>query len=1029
VRVEFRVLGPLEAWSDGAILRISSGRQRTVLAALLLHANRVVGVDELAEALWGSAPPPSARVTAQNYVKRLRAALGHAGRRVVTRPPGYLIRVGPDELDISSLEMSLDSARTAAAAGSWESAEAWARAALLLFRGEPLADVPSEHLASREVPRLADMRMQAAEIGFEADLHLGRHAAVIGELRRLVASDPLRERLSTLLMTALYEDGRQAEALAVYQQTRDVLVAELGVEPGHELRDLHQRILAGRQALPSLPSPQPPASAAAGASVAPAPRQLPAAVGSFTGRDAELASLDGLLNRSSSAGTHAVVISAIGGTAGVGKTALAIEWAHRVAGQFPDGQLYVNLRGYDAREPVAPDEALAGVLAALGVPGQQIPADEAGRAAAYRSVLAGRRMLIVLDNAHDPEQVRPLLPGEPGCLVVVTSRDTLAGLVARNGADRLLLDVLPLADALALLRGLIGVRVDAEPDAAARLAHACCRLPLALRVVAELAAARPAASLAGLANELDGQGRLDALQAGGDPASAVRAVFSWSYRHLPADTTRTFRLAALHPGADFDAPAVAALTGTSRSAAARALAELSRASLIHQTGEGRYGMHDLLRAYARDQAAARDTECSCEEALARLLEYYLAASDAAAHILYPTEARRSGAAATAATAPEMTGQAEARAWLDRERASLVAVIVQCAVDGRSRQGADLAANLYRYLIDGSYLPQAFTMYHHVLLGARRSGDPEAEADALNGLGSISLRKGQFNDAAAHYERALERYRQCGNRAGMSRALRNLGLTEQFLHNLKSAADYFRQAMTAYEDAGDDVGAARSLADLGAVEVDLGAHETAYGHLRHALVVLRGANDQMFEARVLERLGYLGLRRGPLAEAADFLEQALVIDRRLANRTGVAAQLTNLAEVRLRQGEYQQAISHLRQARALHREAGYQYGEADTLRALARTLHRAGQAGAARAALTTALELATQTGNTYQLASVHDDLAESHHAAGQGEHAGRHWQQALDLYTQLNAPEADKIRSRLTAWATERAELQKGQGTA
>jgi transcriptional regulator with XRE-family HTH domain len=346
------------------------------------------------------------------------------------------------------------------------------------------------------------------------------------------------------------------------------------------------------------------------------PRQLPGAVGSFTGRDAELAALTRLLTaQPRGTASAALVISAIGGTAGIGKTALAVHWAHKVARRFPDGQLYVNLRGYDLAQPVPANEALAGFLAALGVPGPQIPADEADRAAAYRSALAGRRVLVVLDNARDTAQVRPLLPGEPGCLVVVTSRDMLAGLVARDGARRMELDVLPLDDAVGLLRALIGPRVDTEPRAAARLAGLCCCLPLALRVAAELAAARPALTLAALAGEFDRQGQLDALEAGGDPGTAVRSVFSWSCRYLSPGAARAFQLAGLHPGADFDGQAVAALTGSSTEAAARAITELARASLIHETGCSRYGMHDLLRAYAAELAAAQELEASRRKAL------------------------------------------------------------------------------------------------------------------------------------------------------------------------------------------------------------------------------------------------------------------------------------------------------------------------------------------------------------------------------------------------------------------------------
>jgi transcriptional regulator with XRE-family HTH domain len=453
------------------------------------------------------------------------------------------------------------------------------------------------------------------------------------------------------------------------------------------------------------------------------PRQLPAAVGCFTGRADELAVLNELLTaRPADTASAAVFISAIGGTPGVGKTALANQWAHQVAAQFPDGQLYVDLRGYDPGQPVAAEEALAGFLSALGVPGPQIPADTASRAAAYRSLLAGRRVLILLDNARSAEQVRPLLPGEPGCIVVVTSRDMLAGLVARDGARRILLDVLPLADAVTLLRSLVGPRVDAEPEAAARLAGLGCRLPLALRVAAELAIARPAMSLAALAAELDHPKRLDALEAGGDPATAVRAVFSWSYRHLSPGAARAFRLAALHPGRDFEARAFAALTGTGQQAATRILAELACASLLHPVGNARYGMHDLLRGYAAELAATDDTETGRGEALTRLLDFYLSAAHRAASVLFPadvpTPADEPGDASAVVTADERA----AWTWLDAERPNLAAVAVFASDQGWAGHAVGLSAALYRYLETGGFLTDALAIHGAAARAAARTGD-------------------------------------------------------------------------------------------------------------------------------------------------------------------------------------------------------------------------------------------------------------------------------------------------------------------
>ena len=406
-------------------------------------------------------------------------------------------------------------------AGRWPETSALLSAALSLWRGEPLADVPSPELAQREAAHLSELRIQLTEARIDADLRLARHDEIVAELRQLVAGHPLREHLRAQLMIALYRCGRQAAALEEYRNTRAMLADELGVEPGHELQQLHQRILVGDPGLVAAEQPligvHIPAAVQMAAQEQVIPRQLPAVVRCFVGRVAELKALHAVLDQAPvAAGT--VVISAISGTAGVGKTALAVYWAHRVADRFPGGQLYVNLRGYSPGRPVSAEDALAGFLRALGVPGQDIPAGPDERAARYRSLLAGRRVLVLLDNAGSPGQVRPLLPGASACLAVVTSRDSLAGLVAREGAERLDLDLLPLADAVDLLRGLVGSRVDADQGAAAALAGLCERLPLALRVAAEFAAARSADSLASIASELANQRRrLDLLEAAGIP--------------------------------------------------------------------------------------------------------------------------------------------------------------------------------------------------------------------------------------------------------------------------------------------------------------------------------------------------------------------------------------------------------------------------------------------------------------------------------------------------------------------------------
>jgi hypothetical protein len=639
---------------------------------------------------------------------RLRKALGSAaGSRIGTQPRGYLIRTGPGELDVTRFEKHLRTARAAVRKGNWETAAAEARAGLLLWRGEPLADIESGLLSTRDVPRLAELRLQALEVRIDADVRLGRHGEVTGELRQLAEADPLRERLHELLMVALYRDGRQAEALAAYRHARQALIEELGTEPGAGLRELHQQILTADPAL-NPPGSAPPVTASATATV---PQELPAPVAHFVGQAKELAVLSGLLNRVGERKPEAVVISAIGGTAGVGKTALAVHWAHQVADRFPDGQLYVNLRGYDPGRPMAAADALARFLRALGLRGQEIPPEEDERASRYRSLLAGKRMLVVLDNAGSAEQVRPLLPGAPASMVVVTSRDSLAGLVARDGASRLDLDLMPLEEAVLLLRALIGAKVDADVDATRQLAVQCCRLPLALRVAAELASARPGSSVADLVAELDDQQkRLDQLDAAGDPRTAVRAVFSWSYRHLDAVSVGVFRSLGLHPGADVEPYAVAALSGFALGQAHRALGQLARANLIQPGPPGRYAMHDLLRAYA-GELAAEDGDAA-RAALTRLFDHYLAAAATAMDVLYPAERNRRPriTPSTGDTIPPVSTAAEAHAWLDAQRPTLISAAEHMVAHGWPGHAIRLAETLYRYLYSGSYHADAVAIH-------------------------------------------------------------------------------------------------------------------------------------------------------------------------------------------------------------------------------------------------------------------------------------------------------------------------------
>jgi DNA-binding SARP family transcriptional activator len=710
--VEFGLLGPLVVRAGGSRVTVSAGKQRVLLAALLLRANEVVGAGELAQAVWQGQPPETARVTLQNYVKRLRQALGPLGyQRIVTRPAGYLIEVMPGELDVTRFTELQAAAVSAARAGAWDVVSVKLSEALGLWRGRPLADVPSGVLVAGAVPRLTEMRLEALEARVEADLYLGRHREVVAEVRGLAAAEPLRERLAELLMLALYRSGQQASALEAYRQVRRHLVEQIGIEPGPGLRELNQRILRSDRTLLLAPSVGGGVPAPAGhgqqagrkrssptgrpAAQVPAPAEpvepdqarlrapvmLPATVPGFTGRARELRALSGLLRRPD----WPVLITAIGGPAGVGKTALAVHWARRAAADFPDGQLYVNLRGFGPADPLPPAEALRAFLDALGVPAARIPATLDGRQALYRSLLDGRRMLIVLDNARDPAQVRPLLPATPTAMVLITSRSELAGLVASDGARTLTLDVLSGTEAYQLIAARLGEpRVAAEPEAADELIGLCARLPLALAITAARAVTHPGFTLAALTAELrDAKGRLDALSTGED-ATDVRAVLSWSYQSLQPPAARMFRLLGLHPGPEITAAAAASLAGTGLAEARRLLRELTRCHLLAEPGAGRYAFHDLLRAYAAEQASALDSDDDHRAATGRMLDHYLHTARSADLQLNPLREpiTRLPPPPRCGVTPETIGSRQrALAWFEAELQVLQAIVNLAAETG------------------------------------------------------------------------------------------------------------------------------------------------------------------------------------------------------------------------------------------------------------------------------------------------------------------------------------------------------------
>lgn len=914
VEMEFGLLGPLLVRRGGTVIPVQRGNQRTLLAALLLAANRVVLAEDIAEALWGPIPPPSAPVTIRNYVRRLRHALGDADRaRILSQPRGYLIRIGDGELDASRFEALLESARAAAHGGRWGIAADQARAALALWRGEPLADVESDVLALREVPRLAEMRLQALDVRIGADLHLGRHAEVTAELQGLARAHPLSEQMHGLLMLALYRCGRQGEALAAYQHARQILVEEVGTEPGADLQALHRQIL---NADPALAAPKAPPALVHDASAA-IPRQLPGVAAYFTGRESELAELSRLMDQSGrqAPGTLAIgVISAIGGMAGVGKTALAMHWAHQVAPRFRDGQLYVNLRGFDPASPATPDEAIRELLDGLAVPAAQIPSGLAARAALYRTLLADRRMLIVLDNARDEQQVRPLLPATPSCLVLITSRRQLAGLAATDGARLLTLDVLSPAEARQMLTARLGTdRAAADPAAVVQIAELCAHLPLALAIVAARAAARPCVPLSALATELrDAAGRLDALETG-DPAASIGAVFSWSIHLLSPAAARMFGLLGLHPGPDITAIAAASLAGVPHTAARRALAELNAAALIAEHRPGRYALHDLLRAYAAKQANAGDGQ-SCRAAIRRVLDHYLHAAHAADRLLNPARDQISLAArADGVHSERLADYAQAIAWFRAEHKVLLAILTLAVDAGLDVHGWQIPWTMVDFFDYSGHWHDWIATQRIAIAATQRLGDRAAQARCHRALGCAYARTGRDNDAPEHLRRALRLFRETDDPIGAARTHQDLSWMLDRQGRPAMALRHDQIALRLYERAGHTRGQANALNAIGWLHALLGDYREAVDHCRRALVLHRQLGNRRNEAATLDSLGYAYHHLGQYGESLACYRQSLGLFRELTDRSTEAEILTHLGDAYHAGGDPEQAREAWQQA--------------------------------------------------------------------------------------------------------------------
>jgi DNA-binding SARP family transcriptional activator len=916
--VRFAVLGPVRAWRDETELDLGQPKQRAVLAALLMREGTQVTLEELIDDVWGDEAPATSAQAIRVYVNRLRLVLGSAGPgHIRSAGRGYALDANPELCDSPRFAHLVSRARHARKDGDPTAARVHFTEGLALWMGTALAGVPGPY-ASAQRTRLNELRLSVQEEYLACTVDLGLYDEAAAELSALVADHPLRERLRELQMLALYGTGRQAEALGAFREASRLLREELGIDPGPALNSVHQRILSKDPALlrPALTPPlSVTASPPAPASV-PAPAQLPADIAHFTGRADELTALTALAAEVGSA----VVITAIDGTAGIGKTALAVRWAHRHAASFPDGQLYVNLRGFDPTgTPVEAEAAIRGFLDALAVPPERIPADPEARIGLYRSLLADRRMLVVLDNACGPAQVRPLLPGSAGCLVLVTSRNQLTGLVAVDGVRSLTLDLLTPREARELLIRRLGAgRAAAEPDAVEELIGLCARLPLALNITAARAAARPAFPLAVFAAQLrQARDRLAALDTG-DVTASVRAVFSWSYRALTPATARTFRLLGIHPGPDITGPAAASLAAASREQASAALNELASACLLTEHSPGRYTFHDLLRAYAAEQARTHDTGEEQHQALHRVLDHYLHTAYTADRLLRPLRVETIILAPPqpGAVPEEMTGDQQAWQWLEAEHPVLLAAITQAAAHGFDIHACQLPWTLATFLYRRGNCNDNLAAQTVSLAAAQRLGNLAEQARSHRALGIACTRLGAYPDAYTHQHRALELYRQLGDRVGQAATHNDLARTFELQDRNREGLHHAEQALELYRAAGHQAGQAHSLNSVGWFCTLLGDHQQALARCQQALALLRDLGDQAGEAATLDSLGRAHHHLGHHWQAIECYRHALDLLSKTRNRYGEANTLIRLGDTHHAAGDLDAARDAWEQAQAL-----------------------------------------------------------------------------------------------------------------
>jgi DNA-binding SARP family transcriptional activator/tetratricopeptide (TPR) repeat protein len=1042
--VEFRILGPVELWEAGQRRDLGSAKERCVLAILLWALGSPVSADAIVNRVWGRHPPAKARESLYSYVARLRRRIQRAGAdaqaRLVSGSGSYTLEADRELVDLHRFRRLRVQARAIGESGDDDQAASLLHEADALWRGEPLAGISGDW-AERVRASLVDEHLAATQERIATDLRVGRHADVLGELSDLVSEHPLVETLVEHLMLALYRCGRQADALHAFRQARQRLVDELGTEPSQSLSDLHRRMLQGD---PGLAAPRAVSGVVGGAHADNLPRDIPG----FIGRQREMRRL--LNVATSNPARTAVTVVAIDGMPGVGKSTLAIHAAHRLRDSFPDAQLYLRLYAHDAsRGPLDPAAGLEILLRMLGVTAEQMPRGLEERAALWRSHLARRRAVVVLDDAASPNQVDPLLPGAPGCLVLITSRTTLTGLA---GIDSISLGVLSGDDASALFTGIVGKGRPADGEAVAGINRLCGHLPLAIHLVASRLSQRSAWSVADLAHRLSRVG--DRVGEIYTDNPEIGASFELSYQGLTSEQQRIFRRICLQPGPEFTLPAAAAAAGASFAQTERCLSSLLNNHLLEEPARGRFRFHDLIGAYARDLATRHDSGSDRELTLRRVLDYYLHVADVADRLLYPYRYRIDVDVDHPWGEAQLAGPHDAREWLRAELVNLLAA-ARYAFDHRLPEHAALLPHvLAQFLQTHGYWEAAITAHTRAARSWRALGDGRGEGRALTDLAFMLTRTGRYDDALQRAQEALDLFRAHADARGEADVLDRIGLAYWQLSRFHEAIAQHEKAAKISRSLGDRREEADALAHGAMSHWHLGSYQEATRRLTQALAIYRDVGDRQGEARALNNIADVELRLGRCDEALHRYEQAQVMARDLGDRQGEAVVLNNMGNAYQHLGRYADALAVYRRALAVYREVGDRRCEADTLNnigaAFQRTRHyseamihhqkalavahdlaepyqearalshiadvhlRGGRHEMALDEYAAVLELSRRIGDPYQEGLALAGMANAQYSLGRHGPARDRWHQALALFERIGVPEADEVRGRLRA---------------